>query len=315
MGILIVLLKIPFMKNKVLYGNLLVLSTTFIYGFNTPILKTLMPEWLDAWAITTVRQAAAAGMFWITALFLPSQKIPIKDLFYIALGALFGLALNQLPYALGLTKSSPVDASILRSFTPVVVIILGAVFLHNKVSLRLLVSILIGISGAILIILFGGVSSTRSGHLAGNLLILLGIVCFSVYLVLIKPIAMKYQPVHVMKWMFLFAALMTLPFSYSHILEAKAFGPDTNWSVILRLSYVIVFATYIGYQVNVLALKYISSTRESMYSYLQPVIATSVAILLGQDKLAIVDPVSLGLIFLSFYLVNRQKNREKSAPA
>lgn len=311
---LIVSFKIPLMKNKELYGNLLVLGTTFIYGFNTPILKTLLPEWMDAWAITTVRQAAAAGLFWITALFIPSQKIPGKDLFYIALGALFGLALNQVPYALGLTISSPVDASILRSFTPVVVIILGAVFLHNKVSLRLMISVLIGISGAVLIILFGGNTSARSGHLAGNLLILLGIVCFSVYLVLIKPIAMKYNPVHVMKWMFLFAALMTFPFSYTHILEAKIFTSDANWSAILRLSYVIIFATYIAYQVNVLALKYISSARESLYSYLQPVIATSVAIMLGQDKLDIVDPVSLGLIFLSFYLVNRQKKQEKSAP-
>lgn len=123
---------------------------------------------------------------------------------------------------------------------------------------------------------------------------------------------MKYHPIHIMKWMFLFAALITLPFSYSHILEAKAFTSEVNISVIARILYVIIFSTYFAYLLNTQALKYISSTRESLYSYLQPVIATFVAILIGQDKLDTVDPISLGLIFLSFYLLNRKKESKTS---
>lgn len=300
------------MKNRELYGNILVLTATIIYGINTPVMKTILPNWIDAWALTTIRQGVAAILFWCTAFFIPSQKILKKDLFYIAIGALFGLALNQMPYALGLTISSPVDASILRSFTPIIVIILSTVVFHKKFSIRLFVSVFIGILGAVLIILFGGKTDASGGHLAGNLLILFGIMCFSIYLVVIKPIAMKYHPIHIMKWMFLFAALITLPFSYSHILEAKAFTSEVNISVIARILYVIIFSTYFAYLLNTQALKYISSTRESLYSYLQPVIATFVAILIGQDKLDTVDPISLGLIFLSFYLLNRKKESKTS---
>lgn len=177
------------MKDRTYYGDLLVLATTIIYGVNTPLMKSILPEWMDAWALTSTRQAFAAVLFWITSFFFPAQKISRKHIVYIAFGALFGLVLNQLPYTLGLTLSSPVDASILRSFTPVFVIILGVIFLKKQLSVRLIVGVLIGISGAILIILFGGSGKGNStGHLDGNLLVVLAVACFSIYLVLIKRV-------------------------------------------------------------------------------------------------------------------------------
>lgn len=297
------------MKERKYYGDLLVLATTIIYGVNTPLMKSILPEWIDAWALTSTRQAFAAVLFWITSFFFPSEKISRKHIFYIAAGALFGLALNQLPYALGLTLSSPVDASILRSFTPVFVIILSVIFFRKKLSVKLIGGVLIGICGAILIILFGGSGKDNSmGHLYGNLLVVIGIASFSIYLVLIKRVVSSYHPIHVMKWLFLFATLFTLPFSYKHILEAKAFSGDADWTVIVRIGYVYVFSTYLAYFLNLKALKYISSTRESLYSYLQPVVATFIAIMIGQDTLSWVDPVSLSLIFLSFYIINHKKN-------
>lgn len=297
------------MKKTELYGNLLVLLTTFIYGINTPILKTLMPEWIDGWAISTVRQVFAAVMFWITSLFIPQQRIEGKHLIYMVAGGFFGLAMNQIPYALGLTLSSPVDSSIIRSATPIIVIILALLIYRTKVSVKFIFSVLMGIAGAVLIILYGGTATGGPSHLSGNLLVLLGVSSYSLYLVLIKPVAGKYHTIHIMKWMFLSASVITLPLSWPHIIEAKAFSAATNWTVIARLLYSCVFATYIAYLVNVVALKYISPTRESLYSYLQPVIVTIVAIILGQDKLSWIDPVSLLLIFASFYLLTFDKKK------
>ena len=297
------------MKKTELYGNLLVLLTTFIYGINTPILKTMMPEWMDAWAISTVRQVFAAVMFWISSLFIPYQKIEGKHLIYMVAGGFFGLAMNQIPYALGLTLSSPVDSSIIRSATPIMVIILALIIYKQKVTVKLILSVLLGIAGALLIILLGGGATKGTSHLSGNLLVVVGVFSYSLYLVLIKPVAGKYHTIHIMKWMFLSASLITLPLSFPHIIAAKAFSSATNWTVIARLLYSCIFATYIAYLVNVIALKYITPTRESLYSYLQPVVATTVAIILGQDKLSWVDPISLLLIFVSFYLLTFDKKK------
>lgn len=295
------------MKKTELYGNLLVLFTTIIYGVNTPVMKTVMPEWIDGWALSTVRQVFAAVAFWITSFFIPAQKIQKKHLLYMIGGGFFGLAMNQIPYALGLTLGSPVDSSILRSSTPVVVILLALLIYKQKVTARLIFSVLLGIAGAVLIIVLGGNVPGGHPHFDGNLLVMLSILSYSFYLVLIKPVAGQYHVVHIMKWMFLSAAVITLPFSYTHIAAAKAFGASTDWSVIVRILYSCVFATYIAYMVNVEALKYITPTRESLYSYLQPVVATAVAIMLGQDKLTWIDPVALLLIFASFYLLTFRK--------
>lgn len=298
------------MKKTALYGNLLVLATTLIYGINTPVMKTMMPEWIDGWALSTVRQLFATVAFWITSFFIPYQKIEGKHLIYMVAGGFFGLAMNQIPYALGLTLSSPVDSSIIRCATPIVVIVLALLIYRNPVTWRLLFSVLLGIGGAVLIILLGGSGKTDGGsHLTGNLLVATGVVSYSVYLVVIRPVAGKYHTVHIMKWMFLSASLITLPLSYPHIVAAKAFSPATDWSVIGRLLYSCIFATYIAYMLNVLALKYITPTRESLYSYLQPVVVSTIAILLGQDRLSWVDPAAWLLIFISFYLLTFDKKK------
>lgn len=299
-----------------LYGNLLVLLITVVYGVNTPLMKTILPEWIDAYALTTIRQMVVALLFWVTALFIPSVKIEWKHFLYIAIAGVFGISLNQFCFAMGLTHTSPVDASILRSFTPIIVIAMSVLFFGRLLTKRLVIGVVLGILGAVLIILFGdkGAGTAVASHgLYGNLLVLLSVLGMGIYLIVIKRVAGKYHPIHVMKWVFTIAAFSTLPFTYQHILDAPVFHRTMEWSVVLRLVYIIVLATYFAYLLNFQALKYISSTRESLYSYLQPVVATFVAILIGQDKLTFIDPISLGLIFLSFYVINHKPAVKKES--
>lgn len=295
------------MSKKTLWGNLAVLATTFIYAFNTPFMKSLMPEWLNGWAYTVFRQFFAAAAFWILSFFLPREKVNKKHLFYLFIGGLFGLTINQIGYTVGLDYSGPIDATIIRTFTPIMVVILGAIFLHTRITVRMISGMVIGTLGALTAVIGSFSAHLSDPDLKGNLIILISVMSFSVYLIVVKPMLEFYSVTTIMKWMFTFALAFSLPAGLDNVIHSKIFTDTAPWHVYLRLGYSCLAATFLTYILNSYALRAISPLTESMYSYIQPIITSLVAIFLfGQDTLSWKDPLALVLIFTGFYLVEKK---------
>ena len=143
----------------------------------------------------------------------------------------------------------------------------------------------------------------------GNLLCFISVVSYATYLVISKPIAQRYSPVTLMKWMFLFSTILMLPFSMHDVVNAKLFSEDASLSALASLFYVVFFATFIAYLFIPIALKRIRPTTISMYNYAQPLVAATLAILMGQDKLTWDKPVAALLVFTGVYLVTQSKAR------
>ncbi len=110
-----------------------------------------------------------------------------------------------------------------------------------------------------------------------------------------------------MKWIFLFAALMSLPFSARELI-------CLDWASIPRISYaelafLIIFATFISYFLIPIGQKALRPTLVSMYSYVQPIIATLISICIGMDMLSCQKILSAILVFAGVIIVSRSKTR------
>ncbi len=292
-------------------GHLAILATNLIFGLNTPIAKTLVPEWISPYALTLVRMSFAAFVFWIVGLFAAREKVKARDLIIIFFGALFGLVGAQLSFANALLYTSPVNISIIAAMTPVAVMLLAALVLKEPISLKKAAGVAIGASGALLIILHSSSSiGSRAGNLTGNLLCVVNVITYAIYLVITRPVSQRYSPVTLMKWMFLFSALISLPLGISDLSEAKAFSEATSLNILLRLAYIVIMATGIAYFLVPMALRRIRPTTVSMYNNLQPIVASIIAILIGQDVLSWDKPVAACLVFTGVYLVTQSKARE-----
>ena len=292
-------------------GHLAILTTNFIFGLNTPIAKTIVPEWISPYALTLVRMTFATLIFWIVGLFVKKEQVKTRDLITIFFGALFGLVGAQLSFANALLYTSPVNISIIAAMTPVAVMLLAALVLKEPITLKKAAGVLIGASGALLIILHStAINSSKEGNLIGNLLCVVNVITYAIYLVITRPVSQRYSPVTLMKWMFLFSALISLPLGAGDLSGAKVFSQATNLSVIFRLMYIVILATGIAYFLVPTALKRIRPTTVSMYNNLQPIVASVVAIIIGQDVLSWDKPVAAGLVFTGVYLVTQSKSKE-----
>lgn len=291
-------------------GHIAILMTNVIFGLNTPIAKTLVPEWIHPFALTLVRMSCATVVFWSISLFLPREKVRGKDLAILFFAALFGLIGAQLSFAVALQYTSPVNISLIAAMTPVIVMLMAALFLKEPITGKKAGGVFIGACGALLLILQSSPTGSGSNNTLGTLLCIVNIVTYATYLIITRTISQRYSPVTLMKWMFLFAAMIAIPLGFNKLGESKIFTtPILDTSALLRLGYIVVMATGVAYLLVPIALKRIRPTTVSMYNNAQPIIASIVAILIGQDIFTWDKPVAAALVFFGVYLVTQSKAR------
>lgn len=291
-------------------GHLAILATNFIFGLNTPIAKTLVPAWISPTALTFLRMSFASLIFWGIASFFKSETVSRKDLIVIFFGALFGLVGAQLSFATALLYTSPVNISLIAAMTPVVVMLMAALWLKEPITWKKSMGVLLGVAGALLLIFQASPIGKAPHAMWGNLLSVVNIITYGLYLIITRTVSQRYTPLTLMKWMFLFSAFISLPLGAENLFQAKAFSATAPSDVLWRIAYVAVMATGIAYFLVPMALKRIRPTTVSMYNNAQPLIASTVAILLGQDIFSWDKPIAALLVFSGVYLVTQSKSKE-----
>jgi len=292
------------MKGRIL-ALLAASAATLIYGVNYTIAKDVMPTYVKPYGFIVLRVFGALILFWILGLFVKSEKIAKKDFIAVFFAALFGAALNMLTFFKGLSLTTPINASVIMVIGPIIVFILSVLFLKEKLILHRVVGVILGLLGALVLIVYGKSSSLNAPNIyLGNIYVLLNAIFYAVYLVIIKTLIDKYNPINLIKWVYLIGMLIVIPFGYQEVLAIE-------WStmplyIIYELLFVVVFTTFFAYLFNVLAMTKLKPTTVAAFIYLQPVVATIFALLLESDELNTIKLISSAIIFVGVYLVSKR---------
>ncbi|MEL6535329.1 MAG: DMT family transporter [Bacteroidota bacterium] len=294
---------------KTRYAHILLLIVGIIYGVNYSVGKMVTPEYLPALGLVVVRASIACILFWVYhGLFVKEKVQHRRDYWFFLRSAIFGVAANQLLFFKGLSLTSPINASVIMTANPVIVLGLSAIILKEALTWKKIAGMAIGFTGALLLISKGEISFS-SDTFVGDLMILGNATSYGLYLIFVKPLMARYQPETVVKWIF----LMGLPFIW--IVGGNEFF-SIDWSTLptqawLGLSYIIIGTTFFAYLLNAKALQYVTSSLVGYYIYLQPVIASLVAISIGQDTLTWTTVGCTTLIFFGVFLVSQPTAKSK----
>lgn len=269
--------------NKPYIGFIAIISANIIFGLNTPITKSLVDNWLSPTGYTLTRMLFGAGVFWLIGLMFPKEKVSRKDLLIIAIGGFFGFVAMQFTLALSVQYTSPVNYSLMMSMTPIIVLMLSVVFLKEGVTTIKILGTLVSITGTVLIIIQGNAPGTGSNHFLGIILAILSAASYGIYLIITRRISITYSPVTVIKYTFLFASLMILPFGIRELPEQRMFSSEVTLSAVMQLSFALVFSTVLAFFLMPVALKRLKATTVSIFMNLQPLTTSIVAIAAGQD--------------------------------
>lgn len=274
-----------------------------IYGVNYTIAKDVMPTYIKPFGFIVLRVLGATTLFWILSLFLAKQKIDRSDFFRIFLAAVFGVCLNMLAFFKGLSMTSPINASVIMVTSPIIVLILSAFILKERITLIKVLGILLGLIGAVVLIVYGQSITPGDNPFYGNLLILVNATSYGLYLVIVKKLTQKYNAISLIKWLYLFGLILVIPFGFSEVQEIRWQSIPSN--IYFNIGFVIIFTTFFAYILNLFALTKLKPTTLSAFIYLQPLIASIYALVAQKDSLNGVKIIAAILIFTGVYLVTK----------
>lgn len=278
-----------------------------LFGINYSISKDIMPDYIPPFGLALLRIISGLVIFWLISFFMKKEKVDRKDIWYIALCAFFGVFLNQMMFLSGLNLSTPINASIIMTSNPVIVMLFSALILHEAITKQKVTGIIIGASGAILLTLFNAEGSLDFGSdkFLGNLFQLINTSAFGLYLVLVKKVMKKYQGVTVLKWLYVFGLFYIFPVGIGQFLEID--WQAIPFDIYLAIAYLLVMVTVVAYFMNMYALKHVMPSTVSTYIYAQPVIASLFAVLTGRDRLTWLEIIASLLVFAGVYLVSKRR--------
>jgi drug/metabolite transporter (DMT)-like permease len=290
-------------------AHLAIFTANFIYGANYSVAKGIMPAFFGPFAIILLRVTGAIALFFL--LFIGKrEKIAKEDYGRFILCGLTGVAINQLMFFKGLSLTSPIEAAIILTASPILVLIVAALLAKEKITLSKSFGIGLGLIGALILIMQRPTTVIGAYSIWGNMMILTNAISYAFFLVLVRPLMQKYRVSTVMLFVFMIGLVPVIPISMHEFMLVE-------WSTIPAwgywgLGFIIVGTTFLAYLLNAYGLVTVSASVVSSYIYLQPFLAAAVAMFLGKDSLDFSKILSAILVFTGVYLTSRpSKSKNK----
>lgn len=295
-----------------LKGHGSMLGANVMWGLMSPMAKFVMVGGaVTPLVVTDLRITGAMVLFWIASFFQKPERVTPKDLLKLLGASLLAIVFNQGCFIFGVGMTSPVDASIITTSMPLLAMVLAAIYLKEPITGKKVLGIAVGATGALLLILgshqVSEVKAAGNHYIWGDLLVLLAQLSYALYFVLFKNFVNKYSLITIMKWMFTYAFICALPFSYNDLLHTE--WKSLQNTEIGALVFIVVGSTFISYVLIVIGQKNLRPTVAGMYNYVQPLVASIVAVCWGMDTFNFVKIISVALIFGGVYLVTNSRSK------
>ena len=301
-------IKINF-KNPI-WGHILLFVAAAFWGGNAPMVKDLQSYGVSAIAVAAFRSIGAAAAFWLLGLMVrrKQEKVSRKVLLKLFVASLLSIVLNQMLFTAGIAYTSPVNATIVATMLPIIAMIMSAFVIKERITMAKVMGLIIGFAGALLLVLDGGKGSYNGG-LTGDLMCFTAQVCVAIYMVVFSDIIHKYSVFTLMKWMFLFSAIVVTPLTwgYTSAIDYAAL-PAVAWGELL---FIVFCGTFLSYICFTYGQQVLTPTIVGMYNYVQPVVASILAVMMGVGMFGLRELIAMALVFGGVYIVNRAKNLER----
>lgn len=292
--------------NKNVQGHIFALTANILWGLMAPIGKSALMEF-SALSVTTFRMVGAAACFWLLSAFCKREHVDHRDMLKIFFASLFALVFNQGVYIFGLSMTSPIDASIVTTTLPIVTMIIAAIYLKEPITNLKVLGIFVGAMGALILIMSSQTAGGGNSSIIGDLLCLVAQISFSIYLTVFKGLSQKYSPVTLNKWMFVYASMCYIPFSYHDVASIQ--WAEISTAAFVQVGYVVVGGSFLAYIFIMTAQRLMRPTVVSMYNYMQPIVASIAAIIMGLGVFGWEKGAAIALVFLGVYIVTKSKSK------
>lgn len=300
------------MKNNTIPGHIAMIVSNMLWGLMAPISKDTLNFFaansINPVVLPSLRILGATFAFWVLSLFLPKEPVAKADKKQLFGAGMFSIAFNQCLFITGISFTSPIDASVVTTMLPIVTMILAAIVLKEPLTHLKAIGVLVGMSGALLLVLGDGQGLHMDrDHIIGDLMCFTAQVSFACYLVFFKSVIGKYSGATLMKWMFTFSAITATPFVLPFLIKVP--WSEMPLKIYSEIAYTVFVATFFTFLLITVGQKRLRPTVVSMYNYVQPVVSTTISLVWGVATFGLTKGIAIALVFAGVYVVTQSKKR------
>lgn len=289
-----------------LRGHLMLLGAAVLWGCNAPMIKDLQGLGVPALVVADMRAVGAAVAFWVMSLFVGGgERVSVSMLGRLCVAGILCIVLNQVLFTVGVNYTSPIDATVISTMLPIVTMVFAAIILKESITGMKVVGIAVGAAGALTLV-FGGGGSSVGGGLLGDALCFTAQVSCALYMVIFSNTIHRYSVVTLMKWLFLFSAIIVTMVTWPSVVAVDyASLPLKAWGEML---FIVFGGTFVSYIFFTGGQKLLRPTVVSMYNYVQPIVATVLSVAMGVGTFGVGKVTSMAMVFAGVYIVTHAKN-------
>ena len=295
--------------------HLALLTCNVVWALDYPFYNIVLPYYVHPMAMISASLIATALLSLIPLLWEQAERVERADIRRLIGAALLIGVLRKVFLMYGLSKTSPIDGSIIDTVVPLLVLLLSVALGIDRFTRPKVAGLVLGMAGAVAVVLTGAAPVHAHSQLWGNLLVFASACATAFYMVWFKRLVGKYRIATVLRWLYCIAAVMALPFGFGEIVHTD-FGRIARHALLPTL-FVLFVPTYVPNLLLNYALKSVEPTVTSIYTYLQPVLAIAVSVAMGLDRLHFDTLVFAAVIFTGVGLVLRSyagKSRAAEGP-
>lgn len=298
--------------NSKYFPHIMLIICNVIWALNYPLYKLVLPHYVSPLSMLTATLLVAGALSLLTLVFSKREKVDRHDILKFVLAAILIGIMRKLFLMMGMSRTSPIDGSIIGTITPLLVLVFSVMLHIDRFSRMKILGLVLGMTGAIIVIAFGGSSSHHASTFSGNLMIVTAVCSPALYMVWFKRLISKYKPSTVLRWMYCSAALIILPFGLDSVVNTDytAMNGEVLWAYL----FIILVPTLGPNLMLIYSLKRLSPTVSSIYAYIQPVVASALAIAMHMDKLSVESVIAAAVIFAGVYFVIRSYKTSAASP-
>ena len=293
-------------------SHLALVLCNVVWAMDYPFYAMVLGRYVEPLPMVTAALLVTALMSLVPLLWEQTERVERSDRWKFVVAALLVGVVRKLLMMYGLSRTSPIDGSIINTASPLLVLLISVALGFDRLTRRKVLGVLLGLGGAVAVVLTGTKAAGAQSRMDGNILIFLSACTSASYMVAFKGLVTRYKTTTVMRWIYCTSALMLLPFGGESLLH-------TNFSalsgrLLFATLFVIFVPTYIPNLMLNYALRSVAPTVTSIYGYLQPVLAIAITVMLGLDKLRWDTVAFAVVIFVGVWLVVSSYSSHHRAP-
>ncbi len=292
-----------------LRGHLAIFVAAILWGAMSPVAKDVMEAGaVSPMALSAIRILGGTIVFWVASLLMPPA---IKgegrphgwDFVLIALMSVTIVSVNQGLYIIGIGYTTPFEATVMTTMTPVFTMLLAAIFIAMPMTVMKVTGVVTGLAGALLLAFASrsGDEAIAKAPMLGNLMCMGAQISAAVYYTAFRGVIARYHPFVLLKWLFLAGSITWMPFAVPSLGEIQFNLLDMRQFV--EILYIIIFPTFFSYLFMVYAQQRLKPTSVAMYNYVQPLTAAVIASVMGYASFGFANIIASVLIFGGVALV------------